>query len=130
MFKFHTKQIYTKYDKIYVFEKSSHKNYHGEKKSRAKWSGILCYAKACPICLGLYRLIFQSLYDTSLVTPRWEVDGTVNFHNFRKLFTNKCLTFFGPFGTLFSNGENEMKRQDTWSMLQWPSVNGSDNQNE
>ena len=33
MFKLHTKKIYTKYDKICVFEKSPHENYHGEKKS-------------------------------------------------------------------------------------------------
>ena len=33
MFKLHTKKIYTKYDKICVFEKSSHENYHGGKKS-------------------------------------------------------------------------------------------------
>ena len=33
MFKLLTKKIYTKYDKICIFEKSPHKNYHGEKKS-------------------------------------------------------------------------------------------------
>ena len=33
MFKLHTKKIYTKYDKVFVFEKSPHENYHGEKKS-------------------------------------------------------------------------------------------------
>ena len=33
MSKLHTKKIYAKYDKICVFEKSPHENYHGEKKS-------------------------------------------------------------------------------------------------
>ena len=33
MFKRHTEKICTKYDKICVFEKSPHENYHGEKKS-------------------------------------------------------------------------------------------------
>ena len=33
MFKLHTKKIYTKYDKIYVFEKSPHERYHAENKS-------------------------------------------------------------------------------------------------
>ena len=47
---------------------------------------------------GLSRLIFQSLYDTSLISPRWEIDETVNFRDFRKLFTNKCAAFF--FGIL------------------------------
>ena len=32
MFKLHTKKIYAKYDKICIFEKSPHENYHGEKK--------------------------------------------------------------------------------------------------
>ena len=32
------------------------------------------HALACP---GFYRLIFQSLYDTSLISPRWEIDETV-----------------------------------------------------
>ena len=30
----------------------------------------------------------------TMVLPRWEIDETVNFRNFRKLFTNKCLIFF------------------------------------
>ena len=59
------------------------------------------HALTCP---GLYRLIFQSLFGTSLISPRWEIDETVNFRNFRKFFTNKCDAFFGYFGTLFSNG--------------------------
>ena len=43
---------------------------------------------------GLYGLIFQSLYHTSLISPTWEIDETVNFRNFCKLFTNKFATFF------------------------------------
>ena len=38
---------------------------------------------------GLYRLISQSLYDTSLISLRWKNNETVNFRNFCKLFTNK-----------------------------------------
>ena len=68
------------------------------------------HALTCP---GLYRLIFQSLYDTSLISPRWEIDETVNFRNFRKLFTKPCAAFLGHFGTLFSNGKNETKWQGT-----------------
>ena len=38
---------------------------------------FLCYsAKACSTCPGLCRLIFQSLYQTSLIPPRWEIDET------------------------------------------------------
>ena len=67
MFKLHTKKIYTKYDKICVFEKSPHENYHGGKKSWAEWSGIslLFSEKHALTWPGLFRLIFQSLYDTS-----------------------------------------------------------------
>ena len=32
----HAKKIYTKYDKIFIFEKNPHKNYHCEKKSRVE----------------------------------------------------------------------------------------------
>ena len=45
------------------------------------------------------------------MSPRWEIDETVNFRNFRELFTNKCVAVFGHFGTLFSNGKNETKWQ-------------------
>ena len=49
MFKVHAKKIYTKYDKICVFEKIPHENYHGEKKSWAEWSGIsLLFSKSMP----------------------------------------------------------------------------------
>ena len=66
MFKLHIEKIDTKCDKICVFEKSPHEKYHGEKKSWAEWSGIsLLFSKSMLTCPGLYRLIFQSLYDTS-----------------------------------------------------------------
>ena len=73
------------------------------------------HALTCP---GLYRLIFQSLYHTSLISPSsWEIDETVNFRNFRKLFTNKFSTFSGYFGTLFSNRKNETKWQGCTKIL-------------
>ena len=37
------------------------------------------------------------LYHTSLISPKQEIDETVNFQNFRKLFTNKFSTFFVAF---------------------------------
>ena len=74
MFKFHNKKIYTKYDKICIFEKSPHENCHCEKKTWAEWSGIsVIQQKHTLICPRLYRLIFQSLYDTSLISPRWKI---------------------------------------------------------
>ena len=44
-------------------------------------------------CPDLYRLIFQTFYHTSLVSPKQEIDETINFRNFRKLFTNKFSAF-------------------------------------
>ena len=45
---------------------------------------------------GLYRLIFKSLYHTSLILPlRYAIDETVNFRNFPKLFTIKFGAFWG-----------------------------------
>ena len=65
--------------------------------------------------LSSIRLIFQSLNHIFLISPsRWEIDETVNFQNFCKLFTNKFATFLGHFGTPFSNGKNETKWQGTW----------------
>ena len=109
MFKLHTKKIYTKYDKVFVFEKSPHENYHGEKKSWAEWSGIsLLFSKNIPWLDRVYRLIFQSLFDTSLISPRWEIDETVNFRNFPKLFTNKCIyPFFGILAPYFQTGKTK-----------------------
>ena len=82
-------------------------NLHLWKKSTQKlpsWKEILSWMildfsviqqKHALTCPGLYRLIFQSLYHTSLISPsRWEIDETVRFWNFCKLFTNKCATIF------------------------------------
>ena len=56
---------------------------------------FLCYSekKHSLTCPGLYRLIFQFLYHTFLISPKREIDETVNFRNFRKLFTNKFAAF-------------------------------------
>ena len=45
----------------------------------------------------MYRLIFQSLYHTSLISQKREIDETVNFRNIRKLLTNKFPAFFAVF---------------------------------
>ena len=60
MFKLHTEKICTKYDKICVFEKSPHENYHGEKKSWAEWfrDFSVIQQKHALIWPGLYRLVF------------------------------------------------------------------------
>ena len=60
------------------------------------------------------RLIFQTLYHTSLISPKREIDETVNFRNFRQLFQINFSRFLFHFGTPFSNGKNEKKWQGTW----------------
>ena len=59
-------------------------------------------------CPGLYKLIFQSLCHTSLISPtRWEIDETVNFRNVRKLFTNKFAAFLGILAPHFQTGKTK-----------------------
>ena len=64
--------------------KNPHKNDHREKKSWVEWSGIsVIHQKHALTCPGLCRLIFQSLYHTSLISPKRESGEAVNFRNFR-----------------------------------------------
>ena len=64
MFRLHTKKIYTKYDKICVFEKIPHENYHREKKSWVEWSGIsLLLSKSMP---WLVRVYIKAHFSTLL----------------------------------------------------------------
>ena len=58
-------------------------------------------------CLGLYRLIFQSLYDSSLISPRWQIDKTVNFRNFGKLFIVNVVHIFGTLAPYFLTGKTK-----------------------
>ena len=64
---------------------------------RMIWDFSVIQQKHALTCPGLYRLIFQSLYHTSLISPRWEIDETINFRNFCKLFTNKFSACFVAF---------------------------------
>ena len=52
------------------------------------WDFSVIQQKHALTCLGLYKLIFQSLYHTSLISPKWEIDETGNVQNFCMLFTN------------------------------------------
>ena len=45
---------------------------------------------------GLYMLIFQSLYHTSLISPEQEIDETVNFRNFGKLLVSVFCGILAP----------------------------------
>ena len=55
------------------------------------WNSSVTQQKRTLTCLGLYRLIFQFAYHTSLILPKRETDETVYFRNFRKLL---CGDFF------------------------------------
>ena len=61
MFRLHAKKIFSKYDKICVFEKNLHKNYNREKKSRAEWTGIsVLFSKSMP---WLVRISIGSFFN-------------------------------------------------------------------
>ena len=78
MFKLRAKKIYTKYDKIWIFEKNQHLNNHrGKKWSWMVWGFSVIQQKHALACPGLYRPIFQSLWYTSLISPGCEINETV-----------------------------------------------------
>ena len=84
--------------KFASLKKNLLENYHRKKKSGENSVIQQKHALTFP---DLHSLIFHSsLYHTSLISARWEINETVNFRNFRKLFTNKFfhifLTFWHP----------------------------------
>ena len=83
-----------KYDKIWIFRKNAHENYHRWKKSWVKWSGIsLFFSKSMPWLVWVYIGSFFNPYMSHFL----DIDETINFRNFRKLFTNKFAAFFVGF---------------------------------
>ena len=71
------------------------------------WGFSIIQQKHASSFWGLYRLILQSLYHTSLISPRWELDETANFRNFPKLFANKFDVFFVAFWPLIFRREKQ-----------------------
>ena len=56
--------------------------------------GFLYYsAKTCPDLSDLYSLIFQSIYHTSFILPKREIDETVNFRNLQVVQKYICRVF-------------------------------------
>ena len=90
--------------KFASLKKNPHEKYHRGKKFRVE-------QKHAPTCPGLFRHGFQSLYHTSFISPKREIDDTVNFRNFRKSFTNKfCGVLCGILAPHFQWGK--MRRSD------------------
>ena len=54
-------------------------------------------AKACLDLSGLYRLIFQSLYHTSLIFPKREIDEIINFSKLSQVVHKKICRIFSTF---------------------------------
>ena len=79
------------------------------------------HALTCP---GLHRLIFQSLYHTSLILPKRKIDEIINFRNFRKLFINNLPWFFGILVPHLEKGKTKQSDQwqGTWSVVQCMTV--------
>ena len=68
--------MYTKYDKICVFEKNPHENYHCQNKSRVEWSRISrLFSKSMPLFVRVYI-------------------GSFSIFIFIFMFTNKFPGFF------------------------------------
>ena len=78
------------------------------------WDSSVIQQKHTLTCPGLYRLIFQSLYRAFLLSPKQEIDETVNFQNFSKLFINTFAAFFAVFWhPIF---KREKRNEVTWYM--------------
>ena len=66
--------------KFASLKKNRHKNCCHEKKSGVKRSGIsLLFSKNMPLLLRVYIGPFIDLYHTFLISPRSEINETVNF---------------------------------------------------
>ena len=110
----HAKKIYTKFDKICIFEKKSTQKLPSWKEilSWMIWNFSIIHQKHALTCPSLYRHIFQSLYHTSLILRKREIDEIINFRNFRKLLINKFVLSFccGILAPHFQTGKT--KRSD------------------
>ena len=112
MFKLHTKKIYTKYDKIYVFEKSPHERYHAENKSWAEWSGIsLLISKSMP---WLDRVYIDSFFNLYMTLP--DTTKTGNWWNSKFSKLSQVVRIFGILAPYFQTGEKKLRRRDAWGI--------------
>ena len=115
--------------KFVSFKKSTHKLLSWKEiLSWIIWDFSIIQQKHDLICLGLYRLIFQSLYHTSLISSKRQVDETVNFQNFRKLFKKNLLLFCGILAPIFKwekgnevTGHKKNAAMAVTCILQWGS---------
>ena len=87
------------------------------------WDFSSIQQKHALTCPGLYRLIFQSLNQTSLILSKQEIDELINFQNFHKLFINKFAAFFGILASHFQIGKTKQSDRaheaccNVWSSL-------------
>ena len=86
------------------------------------WDFSIIRQKHALTCPSLYGLICQTLYHTSLISPKRELDETVNFRNFRNLLTNKFSAFFLAFWHPNFKQEKRSKVARHMKHLQWPSL--------
>ena len=115
-------KTYSKNDKICVFEKNPHENYHCENKYWVEWSRIsLSFSKSMPWLVWVYMGSFFNLYIT---LPWYHQNGKLMkgyiFETFASCSQVKLPLFLWHFGTPFSNGKNETKWQDKWGVLDFP----------
>ena len=110
MFRLHTKNIYTKYTKFASLKKIQ-RSHIMKRNLELSDLRFLCFStKTCPDLSEFIQALFQSLYHTFLISPKREIDETVNFRNFHMLFRDKFAAFFVAFqDPIFSNRKNETK---------------------
>ena len=97
IFKLHAKKVHTIWQIFHLWKKIKRKlSSSKESLHWTIWNFSVIQKKHTLTCPGFYRLIFQSLYHTSLISPRQEIEETQwqwngSFRNFCKLFTNKLV---------------------------------------
>ena len=109
------KKIYTKYETKFASLKKFTRKLSSWKEilSWIIWDFSIIQQKHALTCPGLYRLIFQSLYHTSLILPKREIDETVNFQNFSQVVQKEiCPIFCGILVPHFQTGKTKTKRSD------------------
>ena len=115
MFKLHAKKIYTKYDKVCVFEKKILTKIIIVKRNlEFNDLGFLCYsAKTC----WLVRVYIGPFFSLYITLPWYHQNGKLVekliFETFAGCSQINFPHYFWHFGTPFSNGKNETKWQGT-----------------
>ena len=105
VFKRNANKIYTKYDKICLFEKHPHENDNRAKKSRVEWSGIsLLFSKSMA---WLARININTFFNLYITFPWHHQDGKLMKQYIFKTFASFQITLPHLCGILVPNFQME-----------------------